>query len=203
MFGEKKKRVPGEFDAAFAGMTQPYSPLSQATASQGAIGNMAPVSNAVAAAPTSLAPKKKGLFGKGGVGRAIAGTIGDFLMQRSGMAPVYAPAMMMQRQEAAQAAAERLKRAQDLSDWRMKEDYKRENPSQTAFQQDYEYIRRNFGEDAANTYRENKINPPVWRQGADGQFYRVETAQPQVLGDSLPEGWEIEGGPSQPATGGF
>ena len=33
MFGEKKKRIPGEFDAAFAGMAQGYSPLSQATAS--------------------------------------------------------------------------------------------------------------------------------------------------------------------------
>ena len=134
MFGEKKKRIPGEFDAAFAGMAQGYSPLSQATASQGAIGNMAPVNNAVAAAPTTLAPKKTGLFGKGGVGRAIAGTIGDFLMQRSGMAPVYAPTMMQERQAAAQAAAEQRKRAEELADWRYKEDYKSANAAPDAFE---------------------------------------------------------------------
>lgn len=153
-----------------------------------------------------MEPEAKGglgtrLFGKGWEDKAFA--LGGML--RGDPTGAYMMRQEKQREQdaLAQAAAEQRKRAQELSDWRMKEDYKRDNPSQTTFQQDYEYIRRNFGEDAANTYRENKINPPVWRQAADGQFYRVETAQPQVLGDSLPEGWEIEGGPTQPASGGF
>lgn len=41
--------------------------------------------------------KKPGFFGQGGAGRAIAGTIGDFLLQQSGMDPVYLPNILQQR----------------------------------------------------------------------------------------------------------
>ncbi len=41
-------------------------------------------------------PKKPGFFGQGGVGRAIAGTIGDFLLQQSGMQPIYGPTVLQQ-----------------------------------------------------------------------------------------------------------
>lgn len=67
---------------------------------------------------------KPSLFGKGGTGRAIAGTIGDFLLQRSGMAPVYAPTMQREQQAAAQAAAAELRRAQELADFETKEGIK-------------------------------------------------------------------------------
>lgn len=36
---------------------------------------------------------KPSFFGDGGVGRNIAGSIGDFLLQNAGMQPTYAPAM--------------------------------------------------------------------------------------------------------------
>ena len=103
----------------------------------------------VAAQPTE--PKKSGLFGKGGVGRAIAGTIGDFLMQRSGMAPVYAPTMMQERQAAAQAAAEQRKRAEELADFRTKEGIKAEY-SRPAIEDNYDFIMRTAGPEAANRY---------------------------------------------------
>lgn len=74
-----------------------------------------------------LAPKQK-FFGEGGVGRAIAGNIGDFLLQYSGMDPIYAPAM--QQRQAAQAAEGQ--RQQSLADWVWKQDYERNNPKPQA-----------------------------------------------------------------------
>jgi hypothetical protein len=65
--------------------------------------------------------KKPGFFGKGGTGRAIAGTIGDYLMQQQGMDPVYAPTMMMQQQQEAAARQAQLQRAQELADFEAKE----------------------------------------------------------------------------------
>ena len=231
MFGEKKKRIPGEFDAAFAGMAQGYSPLSQATASQGAIGNMAPVNNAVAAAPTTLAPKKTGLFGKGGVGRAIAGTIGDFLMQRSGMAPVYAPTMMQQRQEAAQAAAEQRKYSMDLAmhDAKKQIDKRYDTPEVGVFE-----------DNAGNRWTYDKAtgrplgDAPVFVDGTPKEFVhegmRFSIQNPYLRGqnpgggsiprvtdeasyNALPAGSQFyddegklrtkSGGPTQPASGGF
>lgn len=53
--------------------------------------------------------KSGGFFGQGGAGRGIAGTIGDYLLQTSGMQPVFAPAMHQRRQQ--QMALEAEKRA--------------------------------------------------------------------------------------------
>lgn len=99
-------------------------------------------------------PKKPGFLGKGGVGRAIAGTIGDFLMQRSGMAPVYAPTMMQERQAAAQAAAEQRAYSMELAkhDAKKQIDARYDRP---AIQQNAEYIERTEGPEAAAAYRRN------------------------------------------------
>jgi hypothetical protein len=61
------------------------------------------------AMPANVAPmtKKAGFFGQGGIGRGIAGTIGDFLLQQSGMQPIYGPSVMQQRD-----AEERMRMAQ-------------------------------------------------------------------------------------------
>ncbi|WP_230280271.1 hypothetical protein [Croceicoccus sp. Ery15] len=75
-------------------------------------------------------PKSGGFFGEGGAGRAIAGTVGDYLLQQSGMSPLYAPAMAQQQQAALQSAAEQRKRSLDMADWKAKHDYEVANPKE-------------------------------------------------------------------------
>jgi hypothetical protein len=67
-------------------------------------------------------PQKRGggFFGQGGAGRAIAGSIGDALLQQSGMAPIYAPQMQFQQAMAARQAEEQRRRAAELADYRTK-----------------------------------------------------------------------------------
>ena len=65
-------------------------------------------------------PQKRGggFFGQGGAGRAIAGSIGDALLQQSGMAPIYAPQMQFQQAMAARQAEAERQRAASLEDYR-------------------------------------------------------------------------------------
>jgi len=69
-------------------------------------------------------PKKPGFFGQGGVGRAIAGTIGDFLLQQSGMQPIYGPTVLQQRdaeESARMAQQQRMQRREDMQwEWQNK-----------------------------------------------------------------------------------
>lgn len=117
-------------------------------------------------------------------------------------------ALQQHRADQAQALRQQsLKRDQDWQDWVRKEQYKAANPAPDQLTQ---YM---IGagidpnsEQARELYRqaaENRANPPEWRQGADGRFYRVETAQPQVLGSTLPQGWTIQGDGAGNGAGGF
>lgn len=63
-----------------------------------------------------------GFFGKGGVGRAIAGTIGDVLLQRNGLEPMYGPQMQMQQVFAQRQAEAERQRAADLADYTAKKE---------------------------------------------------------------------------------
>lgn len=96
------------------------------------------------AAPMTAPPEKPKFFGEGGVGRAIAGNIGDFLLQYSGMQPIYAPAMQ-QRQAAQQAERQR---QQGLAEWVAKQEYEAAHRPPTY-----------FDDNAGNR----------WAIGADGQ----------------------------------
>jgi len=63
----------------------------------------APAMPPMAGAPMPQ-PQGGGFFREGGMGRTLAGIIGDTLLQQTGNAPVYAPAMQ-QRRQAEQADA--------------------------------------------------------------------------------------------------
>lgn len=71
------------------------------------------------------------------------------------------------------------KRQEDFEDWRKQYDYQVENakPVNNDTVADYEYIRQNLGEDAAKQFLQNKADPPQYRQGPDGQFYRISPTQ--------------------------
>lgn len=76
--------------------------------------------------------KKPGLFGQGGVGRYMAGAIGDALLQNAGMQPIHAPAVQQAQQMAAALRQQSLKREQDWQDWVQRETWKRANPEPQA-----------------------------------------------------------------------
>lgn len=74
--------------------------------------------------------KKPGFFGQGGVGRAIAGTIGDFLLQQSGMDPIYMPNVLQQRdaaERARMAQQQRMQKREDMQ-WEWQNKPKDSNP---------------------------------------------------------------------------
>ena len=58
-----------------------------------------------AGGPTVMPEGKPSFFAQGGMGRTLAGLIGDTLLQQADMAPVYSP-MMQQRRQAEQAEAQ-------------------------------------------------------------------------------------------------
>lgn len=71
------------------------------------------------------------------------------------------------------------KREDEFSDWKRQYDYQLENakPVNNDTVADFEYIRQNLGEDAAKQFLQNKADPPQYRQGPDGQFYRISPTQ--------------------------
>lgn len=79
-----------------------------------------------------MAPAKPKFFGGGGVGRAIAGNIGDFLLQYSGMQPIYQPAVQQRQAMAYDQQQREAQRAAGLEDWMLKQEYERANPAPRA-----------------------------------------------------------------------
>lgn len=71
---------------------------------------------------------KPGFFGEGGLGRSIAGSIGDFLLQNSGMRPVFAPAMQERRQRQQQVADRQAAKLDAYEIWKAQQAYKIAHP---------------------------------------------------------------------------
>lgn len=90
------------------------------------------IGDGMAAAQQPMAPAKPKFFGEGGVGRGIAGNIGDFLLQYSGMDPIYQPAMQQKQAMAYDQQQRQATRRERLEDWQAQEDYKRANPEPRA-----------------------------------------------------------------------
>lgn len=70
---------------------------------------------------------------------------------------------------------DRQKREDDFADWQRQYDYQitHAKPVNNDTVADYDFIRQNLGEEAAKTFLQNKTDPPQYRQGPDGQFYRI------------------------------
>lgn len=82
-------------------------------------------------------PQHPSFFQQGGLGRHIAGALGDVLMQYGGLQPVYAP-MQRERQQAEQQEVQWQRRRQaENEDWRSRQDYElthRPPPQPTEFE---------------------------------------------------------------------
>lgn len=138
------------------------------------------IGDGMTAAQEPLAPVKPKFFGEGGVGRSIAGNIGDFLLQYSGMDPIYAPAMQQKQAMAYDQQQREMQRRQGLEDWTWKQNYENANrpaPQPTEFErlvaasglppeQQTEMIRK---------YVSNRANPIDWirADNGDGTFQLV------------------------------
>lgn len=151
--------------------------------------------------------KGPGFFDKGGASQYVFAGIQDFLQRRMGEQPT-GVSNLMQRQMAeqqavAQASQAQLQRAQELGDWRWKEDYKAANETSkpTSLQQNYEWLLEN-DPDAAKNYLERMTDNSEYRVGPDGRFYRVDNgggAPAAPVGKLTP----ISGGPTARQSGDF
>lgn len=156
---------------------------------------------------------KPKFFGQGGAGRAIAGTIGDYLLQQSGMQPIYGPTVLQQRdaeERARMAQQQRMQKREDMQwEWQNKP---KDSPQLT----EYERIVRASGLPEAEQlkllqdYARNRANPVQGvpftdEQGNSGiQFIRpgqMQGAQQGLIpiGGTLPP----KGGSGGNVTGGF
>lgn len=97
------------------------------------------------------------------------------------------------------------KRDEDFEDWKRQYDYQVENakPVNNDTVADYEYIRQNLGEEAARTFLQNKADPPQYRQGPDGQFYRIATTAPPPITEDDWNSAQPIGGPAAPPPATF
>lgn len=159
---------------------------------------------------------KPSFMGQGGAGRAIAGTIGDTLLQYNGMDAVYAPQQAAQQKAAMDAQQAQADRETKFADWRRQYDYQRENPEPSAAQP------YRFEDNAGNVYErdaatgQNRLiftDPNDKQFIQDGQLVKVTNVvrqqqqqgaqSPTVLGRDLPQGWTVQGGPASQAPGNF
>lgn len=144
-------------------------------------------------------------FGQGGVGRGIAGSIGDFLLQQAHAQPIFAPAMQDQRRE--QYEQQQLAAQKDAAwkQWVAQQQYKTDHPdapTPTAMQNNYDWLKANHPELADQYLQAQTTAPPIVQHNADGtttlyQAGMVPRSAPQSLGAALPPGWTVGGAPSQ------
>lgn len=159
-----------------------------------------------------FAPEKKqahGMFAEGGTGRAIAGMIGDFLLQRAGMNPIYQPTMMEKQKLAIQEAQHQRQRDEEFADFQKRRQFEIANPmpgqpgefedalTQSGIQPGTsEWVK------AMTTRRENMLDPVVMTpQGPmlRSQLLQGGGGQPAAPGVTFTP----IGGPSPGGSGGF
>lgn len=156
LFGKKKRKSP--FDMPSQGMPQQQS----------------------MGAPGHGFEEPKSGPDWGGIAMNVGGNIADAISRYYGGAPVYAQSQALQQRAALLAQQQRaasMRQAAQNEEWYRREQYKRDNPMPTNNDTvaDYEFIREQIGEDQAKEFLRNKANPPQYRVGPDGQFYRIDT----------------------------
>lgn len=196
MFGQRKPTF-GEIP----GMNK--MPMGQPPMQQPTMGGRPPMGQVGAMDPNKQAMTKRPGFDK----NMIIGMIGDTLSTLGGGQGVYMPAMLQQQQQDAEIRA-RLQAAMEArkakrEDFVFEQDYQRDNPKPVNNDtiNDFNWFKTLSDADKA-LYRQMK---PEYRQGPDGRFYPVETAQgpmPTFTDDDWNKGQPV-GGSVGNGTGGF
>jgi hypothetical protein len=143
------------------------------------------------------------MFASGGTGRAIAGAIGDYLLQMNRMQPIYAPARQAAQERAFEAQQYQQRRTDGMQDWIEKETWERAHPSPVNNDTvaDYQFIAERLGPDAAQNYLRTKTNPVVMTPYGPMPYSAVTAARPEV--GAVIDDPRQQGGQTPPASGGF
>ena len=145
---------------------------------------------------------KPKFFGQGGAGRAIAGTIGDYLLQQSGMQPIYGPTVLQQRdaeERARMAQQQRMQAREDLR-WEWQNKPKDVNPYRWKAN---DGSLMEVGPDGQPRIVYKDPNKRLeYRQGPDGRFYSIDTAD-APLPTFTEDDWNNAGGSVGNGAGGF
>jgi len=144
----------------------------------------------------------------------IGGKVADYIASYYGAAPVYEPTMAARQQEDFKMRLADAQRKGEIDKWKEQERFKRENPEpaqpteierlMTAAGID---VKSPQGQEMLSKAVQNKVDPPVWRQGADLQWYRVDTPQQNrpalgsVVDDPFGDGGGGGGAPTMGAYG--
>lgn len=160
-----------------------------------------------------FAPEKKqgrGMFAEGGTGRAIAGMIGDFLLQNAGMKPVYQPTMLEKQKLAQQEAQYQRQRQDQNTDWLAHQEYEAAHRPPDELTRLMQAAGIDPSSEQAKAMflgaAQNKANPftQMRVQNPDGsetlQFMRPPMAPAAPVGKLTPLG---AGGPGLDGPGGF
>ena len=150
--------------------------------------------------PQAPAPAPS-FFGQGGVGRGIAGAIGDYLLQSQHMQPIYAPAMQQRQHYAQQNRMAQQNRQDDNADWLAKQQWELAHPKPqgpTSLQKDAEYYKSIGRNDLAESLLVNHATaPPLVVDNGNG----TKTVYPQgtvprgpAPAPSAPQVGTVEGG---------
>jgi hypothetical protein len=169
------------------------------------------------AVPTPQIEKKPGFFGDGGMGRYLAGLIGDSLLQSTGHQAVFAPMQQQRQQSQDEEVKWQRQRQQNNDDWLQRQQYESAHKPDDAFTA----MVRASGVDphsragqALYTQRiqHETAEPDVVVTLPNGQLYigpksgigsalggGASTTPTAPVGGLTP----ISGGPTQPASGTF
>lgn len=143
----------------------------------------------------------------------LLGVLGDSLSIAGGGQATFVPGLLEQRQRqqalAYAAQQQEKQRQQGLQDWVWKQQYEAAHPKpiNNDTVADYQFIVQILGEAAGKEFLRNKANPPQYRQGPDGQFYRIDTSPTGAPPTFTAQDWDnaapMQGGQSATPTGGF
>jgi hypothetical protein len=143
-----------------------------------------------------------GMFGGGGIGRVIAGMIGDYLLQMNGMKPVYTP--MMQKRQEMQFEEQQYQRQRQDS----REDFlwkKEHSPPAPHYFEDNTGNLMAIGPDGQPQTVYQDPNP--WKLVPNGMGGVIPVNMQELMGGGTapkPVGKITPlGGPTPPASGGF
>lgn len=210
-FGKRKR--PFEAYNAFPGLPEPgftpgigdgHNQEQQAVFSQAPTADhwKSPADEPEISAPMQ-APERKGLFGSGTIDKLS--TLGNDLAQASalwsGDTEGYAALDKPSAMQLAQAAE--AKRRAELQDYEAKQRIaqKYQTPSTNDTERDYNFWKANMTPEQFTAWVQNKADPPQYRQGADGQFYRISGSQRPTapvgrltpIGNATPAGGQAPG----------